>query len=414
MKKLFLTIVFCHFAAALAYADGYNDHRGRNVDSLERVVAKWDAVTIENATEEELMDLSVNWRSLAQGYKQTNGVKSRYYAEKARELGLRKDWKTTIWDGAKVIGEEYWAKEKYDSASIYFAIAMDAVERMDVVPEDQVVRGATYSQSDKDDLLSSLYGAMGNLYSMQDSISTALSYYEKALAIFKEYGWTTSCSVCYYNMAETVLNTGDIKLAEGYYRESLSYAKEAKDSLWIATALKGHGNLYLAEGKTRKALKCLGEADKYFSLHEDEELFARMETLDFTSKVLKMQKKSLAWTIFALASCILLILALLGVFHKLRTTRKEKEETAEVLNETLEEFSAIEKKPGHKLDFKLNDREITILQMLSQGMTTPQIADKVCLSGETIKWYRKKLLLKFDATSSAELVKKAMDEGIIQ
>ncbi len=409
MKKLLFTLIIFPITLSVAFADGYNDHRGRNVDSLERVVAKWDAVTIENATEEELMDLSVNWRALAQGYKQTNGVKSRYYAEKALELGLRKDWKTTIWDGAKLIGEEYWAKEKYDSASIYFAIAMDAVERMDVVPEDQVVRGATYSQSDKDDLLSSLYGAMGNLYSMQDSISVALSYYEKALVLFKEYGWTTSCSVCYYNMAETVLNTGDVKLAAEYYRESLDYAKEANDSLWIATALKGHGNLYLAEGKTRKALKCLEEADKYFSLHEDEELFARMETLDFTGKVLKMQKKSLAWTIVALAACLLLLLALVGVFFKLKATRKEKEETAEVLNETLEEM-----KPGHQLDFKLNDREITILQMLAQGMTTPQIADKVCLSGETIKWYRKKLLLKFDATSSAELVKKAIDEGIIQ
>jgi len=409
MKKLLVSLIIYYTTVAFAFADGYNDHRGRNVDSLERVVAKWDAITIENASEEELMDLSVNWRALAQGYKQTNGVKSRYYAEKALELGLRKDWKTTIWDGAKCIGEEYWAKEKYDSASMYFAIAMDAAERMEVVPDGQEVRGLTYSQSDKDDLLSSLYGALGNLYSLQDSISVALSYYEKALGIFKEYGWDTSCSVCYYNMAETVLNTGDDKQAADYYKESLSYAKEAGDSLWIATALKGHGNLYLAQGKTGKALRCLEEADKYFSLHEDEELFARMETLDFTSKVLKLQKKNLAWTIAVLALCLILLLALLGVFHKLRTTRKEKEETAEVLNETLEEM-----KPDHKLDFKLNDREITILQMLAQGMTSPQIADKMCLSSETIKWYRKKLLLKFDASSSAELVKKAIDEGIIQ
>jgi len=92
---------------------------------------------------------------------------------------------------------------------------------------------------------------------------------------------------------------------------------------------------------------------------------------------------------------------------------KEKKETEDVLNETIEELGSIEPETGKKPDFKLNDRELAILKYLSEGRTTPQMAEALFLSPETIKWYRKKLLMKFDATSSAELVRKAMDKGLI-
>jgi len=290
-------------SAGVANAE-YNDHRGYNVDSLERVAAQWDALSIEKASVDELMDMAVTWRALMKGYKQTNSVKNDYYARKALGIGRLLDWEYTIWDAAKDIGEAFWGRDQYDSASVYYGIALDAIEKLEVVPDDEVVRGQNYSQSDKDDMLSSLYGALGNLYSMQDSIDVAMGYYEKALGIFKEYGWLNSCSVCYYNMAETLLNEGRVDEADRYYHESLDYAKEANDSLWIAMALKGAGQLYMSQNKTAKALRCLGEADRYFSLHEDEELFARMETLDFTSQVLSLQKRRLMLWLVSLFSSL--------------------------------------------------------------------------------------------------------------
>lgn len=413
MKKLSLSLILTIISAVWALADGYYDHRGHNVDSLEIVVSRWDASNIDQASYTERAQLMWDWIELMKGYKQTNSVKNRYYAQKVLDMAQRMGWEKSIVDGAKDIGESYWGNEQYDSAAVYFGIAREALERMKIVPDGEEDLGKSYTQLDKDDQLSSLYGALGNLHSMQNQIDTAMSYYSKALDIFKAYGWWNSCAVCYYNMGETILNTGNDKVAKDYYQESLNYAKQANDSLWIASAYKGFGNLYLAQGKTRKALSCLEEADKYFSLHEDEELFARMETLDFTSKVLRMQKKTMAWALIALAFSLMLFVGLVAVFHRLKVTHKEKVETEEVLSETLEEISSIDKNSEQKLDFKLNDRELNILKMLSQGMTTPQMAETLCLSPETIKWYRKKLLMKFDATSSAELVKKAVEQSII-
>jgi DNA-binding CsgD family transcriptional regulator len=58
-------------------------------------------------------------------------------------------------------------------------------------------------------------------------------------------------------------------------------------------------------------------------------------------------------------------------------------------------------------------REKEILDLLAKGYTTPQIAEALSLSPETVKWYRKKLLVKFDAANTAELVLAARKAGEI-
>ena len=57
------------------------------------------------------------------------------------------------------------------------------------------------------------------------------------------------------------------------------------------------------------------------------------------------------------------------------------------------------------------DRQI--LSLIAEGKTNPQIAAALFLSPETIKWYRKKLLAKFDVPTSAALVSKAKDMGLV-
>ncbi|WKZ66319.1 MAG: response regulator transcription factor [Flavobacteriales bacterium] len=62
----------------------------------------------------------------------------------------------------------------------------------------------------------------------------------------------------------------------------------------------------------------------------------------------------------------------------------------------------------------LNAREHAILQLLSDGYTTRSIADRIFLSEETVKWYRKNLLARFDQPNVAALVKWAVREGLVK
>lgn len=414
MKKLSLILItiFCFTCHARAE---YMDHRGHNVDSLETVMAGVTAREVEEADDERLRHIVSDLQGLMYGFNQTNGVKSEYYARMMLRIARRKGWQSSIQDAAKNIGQHFWAKEQYDSAAHYYRVAMEAVAKMPLV-ENPDSTGKQYSQEDIDNSLSQMYGTLGNLYSMMDSISTAMNYYEKAGELFKKYDWYNSCSVLYYNMGETMRVDGQLRPAEKYYLESLDYSLFAKDSLAIATAYKGLGSLYLDMHKTSKAMRYLNDANLYFADHEDEELQYRMESLDYTSQVLALQKKRMGMIMVLLALSLALMAVSFLVVRSLRKTRqtlamtaREKEEITEVLEDTVQAIS-----PSTRSDnVILKPREREVLDLVAKGYTNAQIADAMCLSPETIKWYKKKLFAMFEVANSAELVKMATDRKLL-
>lgn len=408
VKRLFqilLSVLFWTLFSTIALAD-YNDHRGHNVDSLEVVAARWTAADIQAASDNELGNLANAYNGLMQGYLQVNGVKSEYYARKLLDLAGSKGWQSSVKDAAKIIGQILWAKEQYDSAAVYYNIALDALDKM--------AAGATsptdpegYSQEKLDDGYSSMYGTLGNLYYTMGMTDSTLYYYAKAGEIFDKYGWNESNAVLYDNMGQIWFDEGDYDKARECYEKSLNYGRIAGDSLWIASPLKDLGLLYFTIGKTRKGLRCLEEADKYYSLHEDQEFRARLETLGVMENVLKAQRKQMTWLAIVLAIALLLTAGFFLLAGKLRRSRQDNKEVGEVLEETLGEI------PSPQGSVDLSERELEILRLMAAGLTGPQIADKVCLSPETIKWYRKKLLVKFDASNTPELISKAKDARLL-
>ena len=61
----------------------------------------------------------------------------------------------------------------------------------------------------------------------------------------------------------------------------------------------------------------------------------------------------------------------------------------------------------------LSQRESEILKLVAEGLTNGEIADRIFLSPETIKSYRKNLLLKLDAKNTAMLVRIALEQKLI-
>lgn len=393
MKKtliLLLSICTCITAAA------FTDHRGHNVDSLETVMARWTASDIANAGETELKDVAENLEGLMYGFCQTNGVKSEYYARMLLSLSERFGWHRYEQLAAKNIGQHFWHKEQYDSAAFYYNIAMDAAGKMQ-------------DQEDVDDALSQMYGTLGNLYSMMDSVSLAMEYYQKAGEIFKKHSWNESSATLYYNMGETMRDEGKFDQARKYYQESLDYSLLAGDSLAVATAYKGLGSVYMEMRKTAKAMRYLGEANLYFAVHEDEEIQSRMESLDYTSQVLTLQKRRLWIIILLLVAMAILVCATFVILKLLKRTSIEKNELSAMVEDVIETISNT---PEHN-EIKIKPREKEILDLIAKGYTNAEIASSLCLSPETIKWYKKKLFAMFDVSNSAELIKIATDKKFL-
>lgn len=392
MKKLLLSFAICFYCCAVAHA-GYSDHRGHNLDSLERVVSSWTIDREDAASEGEISDLAACYDKLMNGYKQINGPRSIYYARRLLRIADAHSLQNSRWSASKVLGEIMWAQEKYDSAAFWYKNGLDAINRM----------VGSYPEVDVDNGLSAVYGSLGNLYCVQDSIPQALYYYGKAGEIFEKYNWIQSLAVLNSNMGELYLWQEDYKSAESHYRKALDYGREANDSLLIANPLKGLGNMYLQQGKTAKAMESLVEADKYYLEHKDQEFMSKIEVMEMMSKVYISQKRHLTTLTVILMIAIVLMLICDAAAIVIHRMRKQKKETEAVLLETIDEL------PKARLDdsIRLNDREVQILKLIEADKTSRQIADQIFLSTDTIKWYRHKLLVKFDAVNTAELLSKA-------
>lgn len=400
MKKHLLICLILFLPGTLVSLAQYSDHRGHQLDSLEHFVLDWTPEKLESADDGQCTALIQAYGNLMYGYSQINPDRGMYYARKALELGTRKDWLWRMVDANRMLGQYHYAGRQYDSAFFYYNAARDVIARMP----------GRYQEKDIDDISSQLFGTIGNLYSVLDSLPQAMEYYEKAGAIFEKYGWKENSSVLYHNMGETWLDNGHLAEAEECYDKALRYGQEAGDSLMISNAMAGLGALYLQRGKTGKALQYLQEADVYFSTHDDQEYRSRLYTLDLTGKVLAAQKRQILAIAIGAILLSLALIALVAVLLRTRRLRKEKEAADEVIGQALENESAsivLEE------DGRLTDREKEILPLLAAGLTSPQIADKLYLSLPTIKWYRRRLLERFDAKNTAEMISKAREQGVL-
>ncbi|MBP5488181.1 MAG: LuxR family transcriptional regulator [Bacteroidales bacterium] len=393
--------IFTALAAILAAlpAGAYYDSRGHNLDSLERVVARWTPDAVDHASEQELVRLNRDYRNLMLGYSPINREKSIFYARKALKISQPRGWKAADSDALRYLGQHFYSREQFDSAMVYYKASLAAVDAMAAgAPSPTNPEG--YGEKFVDDYYSALYGAIGNLYNMMDSIPQAMECYRKAGAIFDKYGWNESNSILWYNIGETWVDEGDLGQAEDAYAKAMDYAQASGDSLMIIDVVKGFGRLYLAKGKPWKSLKYLRMADDYYGAHPDYSPDFRTENLNLMQMALSKQKKQLAWGIVTLVLVLAALACAIIFSRRKRGAHRQPDAAADVPTPSPEAPS-------------ITDRERDILVLLAKAYTSKQIAEALFLSTETINWYRKKLLVKFDVANTPELVLKAKELGLI-
>ena len=63
---------------------------------------------------------------------------------------------------------------------------------------------------------------------------------------------------------------------------------------------------------------------------------------------------------------------------------------------------------------KLSRREFQVMLMISHGLSNVQISEKLCLSPKTISTYRSRLLEKLNAKNEVDLIKIAVEQGMVE
>jgi len=63
---------------------------------------------------------------------------------------------------------------------------------------------------------------------------------------------------------------------------------------------------------------------------------------------------------------------------------------------------------------RLSRREFQVMLMISHGFTNAEISDKLCLSPKTVSTYRLRLLDKLGAQNEVDLIKIAVEQGMVE
>lgn len=245
---LFLTVSF----AAMAY----NDHRNARVDSLEAL--------LKSNHPPKGDDLLRAYDELMRGWLPIDGQKASFYGKKALALSYKRNGLRIRQNVLRNFAQMHYAREEFDEAIRLFSQALAVVDTME--------HDSRYTQKDIDDSRSSLYGAIGNVYNLQDKHHLAIHYYQMALPIFEKYNWLESQSVLFHNLGELYATMGNAQEAEHNFLKAVEKGTAAGDSLMIAMGRKGLLRLYVGQDDYAKALQVAEPCFAYYRTHKAEEV----------------------------------------------------------------------------------------------------------------------------------------------
>ena len=86
----------------------------------------------------------------------------------------------------------------------------------------------------------------------------------------------------------------------------------------------------------------------------------------------------------------------------------------EVIDTALNSYKEIKKEKKKADSVQLTKREIEVLNDISDGLKSQEIAEKLFISERTVEAHRGNIMKKLQAKNMAELIKKAMNLGLIQ
>lgn len=248
---LLLAVWLCANTPAMAY----RDHRGVNIDSLEALLA-----SPRRPQGEQLLRIYMN---LMRAYQTRDNARCVSYAKEVLALSYEVNGLNARESALYNIGLMAYGRDEWDTAIEYFQRALEVT--------DSMRHDRRYTDSDIDDNLSQLYGAIGNVYNMQDRLLLAIEYYQRALPVFERRGWLESQTVLHHNVGELYLSMGNTAEAESNYLQALRTATASGDSLMMALARKGLLKIYLGRDDYERVRRTAEEAYAYYHPHRDED-----------------------------------------------------------------------------------------------------------------------------------------------
>lgn len=260
----------------------------------------------------------------------------------------------------------------------------------------------------------------------------------EAIPILEKKNNITSIAICYNQLGQLYYKEELYKIAERTYRQAYEHASKAGSDYVKKKSLSG---LWLCQKYLGKLEDALHTLEEYTQLTEKiaddradsavEDFRVRYETKEKEDKLIHEQEMSkvrlvvvICLSVFSLLLCVLLALS----YRMLRIRRRQAKiltKNQEVKNKLLSLVPAIsDNTESEKLKEivdnietmedvpKMTSRELEVVKLCCEGLTSKEIAGKLNVSVRTIDTHKSNIFKKLSISSTLELVKYAVKAGI--
>ena len=306
-----------------------------------------------------------------------------------------------------------------------------------------------------------LYNNIGLLYNRNEAYSKAKDYYWKSLELYEKIEDLHGKSTALINLSSISFTEGDTKTARNLAEKSLEIGRANNSPEVIMTALQLLAEINSGE-KPRLALQYLNEytrlkdsindvkitnkVNQLAVMYETEKKETEIDLLKKEQQIIQADNNTKDLLIsrnntYVLLLVIGLVLSLVLSYFIFRYLRSKKRLVEEKAEKTYEKFQReidtlrinIERqvdfsttpKESQKVDFNeaelnayllnpLSERELEVLNLISNGSTNKVVAEKLFISVNTVKTHVLKIYEKLDVKNRTAAASKANSLNIIQ
>lgn len=280
---------------------------------------------------------------------------------------------------------------------------------------------------------------IGSVWYHKGNLIKAIEYYSKVLAIRKELGNPMNLAEIYYNLGECYRDIGENYIALTHYKKSLENSRDLGMITVKKLTHESLSSIFEKMGKSEESLyhqKQFNIVSDSLSKKQNREKLIEMQSeyeiekreLEITKKKLQIQKDKAERNMIIFGS--LFIIATLGlslwVFALKR--KAEKAESERIIAKHVAEIdylrasisTRIDDKPvtelkvsvhrqelNHYLISPLTERELEVLNHVSNGRTNQEVADELFISLATVKTHINHIYDKLDVSNRTQAVVKA-------
>jgi DNA-binding CsgD family transcriptional regulator len=219
----------------------------------------------------------------------------------------------------------------------------------------------------------------------------AKQHFEQSLKLLEELGQDSTIGSTHHELGLTAFYMKDYSHTVFHYQYSLRiFADMGGREHYLFSPLLSIAQFWMAQGRNEKAVELLT-----FVLHHPKSFQTRRADAELMLRPLQAELPSRA---FADA---------MERGYRLELDALVQELITELSQLALEPVTAVAPTVSLPLADTLTKRELEILRLIADGLNSREVAERLYLSVETVRWYLKQIYDKLDAHSRVQAISRA-------